>query len=96
MDRPGNKDIQFVLHANYGSNPELYDKWHEYFRVSQPPTLVVWGQGDFVFAKEGAHAYRKDLPGAEIHLLNAGHFALETHAVEIAATMRRFLERQGT
>jgi pimeloyl-ACP methyl ester carboxylesterase len=95
MDRPGNKDIQFALHANYGSNPERYDEWHDYFRRSQPATLVVWGRGDFVFAQEGALAYRKDLPEAEIHLIDAGHFALETNATEISALIRSFLERKG-
>jgi pimeloyl-ACP methyl ester carboxylesterase len=91
MDRPGNKDIQFVLHANYGSNPERYDEWQAYFRKFQPPTLVVWGKGDFVFAKEGALAYARDLPKAQIHLLDAGHFALETNAAEIADYIRAFL-----
>ena len=95
MDRPGNKNIQLVLHANYGSNPERYDAWHDYFRQYQPPTLVVWGRGDFVFAQEGALAYRRDIPNAEIHLIEAGHFALETHAGEIATLMRDFLDRQG-
>ncbi len=95
MDRPGNKEIQFVLHANYGSNPECYDAWHDYFRQYQPPTLVVWGRADFVFAQEGALAYRKDIPKAEIYLIDAGHFALETHAGEIATLMRDFLDRQG-
>jgi pimeloyl-ACP methyl ester carboxylesterase len=95
MERPGNKAIQFALHANYGSNPERYDEWHDYFRRFQPPTLVVWGRGDFVFAREGALAYRKDIPEAEIHLIDAGHFALETHAAEISTLIRGFLERQG-
>jgi pimeloyl-ACP methyl ester carboxylesterase len=96
MDRPGNKEIQFALHANYGSNPELYDRWHDYFRSARPPTLVVWGKGDFVFAREGALAYRNDLPDAEIHLLDAGHFALETNAAEIAGYIRDFLPRHTT
>jgi pimeloyl-ACP methyl ester carboxylesterase len=91
MDRPGNKEIQFALHANYGSNVERYDEWHAYFRARQPPTIVLWGKRDFVFLPEGAEAYRRDLPQAEIHFLNAGHFALETHAREIASHMRRFL-----
>ena len=93
MDRPGNKEIQFVLHANYGSNPERYDEWHDYFRRFLPPTLVVWGKGDFVLAQEGALAYSKDIPQAEIHLIDAGHFALETHAREIADYIRGFLAR---
>jgi pimeloyl-ACP methyl ester carboxylesterase len=91
MDRPGNKEIQLLLHLNYGSNVERYDEWHEYLRARQPPTLVVWGNGDFVFAPEGASAYRRDLPHAEVHLLDAGHFALETHALEITDRIRAFL-----
>lgn len=93
MERPGNKDIQFALQANYGSNVERYDEWHAYFREHQPPTLVVWGKGDFIFAEPGAEAYRQDLPKAEIHVLNAGHFALETKADAIGALIQSFLAR---
>jgi pimeloyl-ACP methyl ester carboxylesterase len=93
MERPGNKAIQFALQANYGSNPERYAGWHRYFRDHQPPTLVTWGKGDRVFAAAGAEAYRRDLKDVEIHLLDAGHFALESHHVEIAALMRDFLGR---
>ena len=81
---PGNKDIQYALHADYGSNVERYDEWHRYFREHQPPTLVVWGKNDFVFAEAGAKAYCQDLKTIEVHLLAAGHFALETKAPEIA------------
>jgi pimeloyl-ACP methyl ester carboxylesterase len=90
MDRPGDKEIQFALHANYGSNIEQYGEWHAYFRRFQPPTLVVWGKGDFVFTPAGAEAYRKDLKHVELHLLSAGHFALETNASEIAGFIRGF------
>jgi pimeloyl-ACP methyl ester carboxylesterase len=91
MDRPGNKEIQLAMHSNYGSNVERYDEWHRYFRARQPPTLVVWGRGDGVFLPAGAEAYRKDLTNVEVHLLDAGHFALETKAADIAAYMRSFL-----
>jgi pimeloyl-ACP methyl ester carboxylesterase len=91
LDRPGNKDIQYALHANYASNFDRYDEWHAYFRRYQPPTLVLWGKGDFVFGVPGAEAYKKDLKTIEIHILNAGHFALETNAPEIARHMRSFL-----
>jgi len=94
MDRPGNKDIQYALQADYGSNVELYDRWHAYLREHQPPTLIVWGKGDFILAEAGAHAYKADLGAPEIHVLEAGHFALESHAPEIAALMREFLARQ--
>lgn len=90
MDRPGNKEIQFALHANYGSNVERYEEWHAYFRKFQPPTLITWGKGDFVFLPAGAEAYRKDLKHVELHMLNAGHFALETNAAEIARYIRAF------
>jgi pimeloyl-ACP methyl ester carboxylesterase len=95
MDRPGNKDIQYELHANYASNFDKYDEWHAYFRKYQPPTLVVWGKGDFVFGVPGAEAYKKDLKTIELHLLGAGHFALETHAREIAHHMGQFLGRHS-
>jgi pimeloyl-ACP methyl ester carboxylesterase len=90
MDRPGDKDIQFVLHANYGSNVERYPEWHEYFRRYQPPVLIVWGRGDFVFTPAGAKAYSKDLKNVELHMLDAGHFALETHSAQIARYIRDF------
>jgi pimeloyl-ACP methyl ester carboxylesterase len=92
MERPGNKDIQFALQSNYGSNLERYDEWHRYFREHQPPALVVWGKGDFVFAPGGAAAYRNDLDDVELHMLDAGHFALETTAAEIADRIRNFLD----
>ena len=94
MDRPGDKEIQFALHANYGSNVEHYDEWHAYLRKFQPPTLIVWGKGDFVFLPAGAEAYRKDLRHVELHMLDAGHFALETNAAEIAGYIRAFLVEQ--
>jgi pimeloyl-ACP methyl ester carboxylesterase len=90
MDRPGNKDIQFILHANYGSNVERYPEWHEYFRKFQPPALVVWGRNDFVFLPAGAEAYGRDLKHVEFHMFDAGHFALETHAAQIADCIREF------
>ena len=95
MARPGNKDIQFALQANYWSNILLYPQWHAYFRRYQPPTLVTWGRGDLVFAVGGAAAYRNDLPKAEIHILSAGHFALESQSGPIADYIRDFLARQG-
>jgi pimeloyl-ACP methyl ester carboxylesterase len=90
MDRPGNKEIQFALHANYGSNVERYEEWHAYFRKHQPPALITWGQGDFVFTPAGAQAYAKDLGHVELHMINAGHFALETNSAEIAHYIRAF------
>jgi pimeloyl-ACP methyl ester carboxylesterase len=93
MDRPGNKDIQYALHSNYASNFDRYEEWHAYFRRCQPPALVLWGEGDFVFGVPGAEAYRKDLTTIEVHILRgAGHFALETHAREIAEYMAFFAD----
>jgi pimeloyl-ACP methyl ester carboxylesterase len=91
MDRPGNKAIQYELHANYASNFDRYDEWQAYFRKHQPPALVVWGKHDFVFGVAGAKAYEKDLKNIESHLLDAAHFALETHGPEIADHVRRLL-----
>lgn len=93
LDRPGNQAIQLQLFQSYGSNPALYPQWQEYFRRHQPPTLVVWGQNDQVFAPEGAHQYKRDLEHLEFHLLDTGHFALEEEGDTIAELMRRFLER---
>jgi pimeloyl-ACP methyl ester carboxylesterase len=95
MDRPGNKDIQYELHANYASNFERYAEWQAYFRKHQPPALVMWGAGDFVFGVPGARAYQQDLKDCELHILEgAAHFALETHGSEIAALVREFLGRR--
>jgi pimeloyl-ACP methyl ester carboxylesterase len=95
LDRPGNQDIQYELHANYASNFDRYPEWHAYFRQHQPPALVMWGAGDFVFGVPGARSYQQDLRNCELHILEgAGHFALETHTIEIAALVREFLGRQ--
>jgi len=95
MDRPGNKDIQYELHADYASNFARYAEWHSYFRQHQPATLVMWGAGDFVFGVPGARAYQQDLGNCELHILEgAAHFALETHAPEIAALIGEFLDRR--
>ena len=92
LDRPGNKLIQLDLQANYPTNLAQYDRWHAYLREHQPPTLVVWGEGDPIFGVEGAHAYKRDLKDIEVHLLNTGHFALEEDAAVIAKHIQRFLK----
>jgi pimeloyl-ACP methyl ester carboxylesterase len=92
LDRPGNKDIQLDLFLDYASNVKLYPKFQEYFRKSKPPLLAIWGKNDPFFIPAGAEAYRKDLPNAKVQFLDTGHFATETHVVEIAAAMREFLE----
>ena len=91
LDRPGNDAIQLDLLHNYQSNVALYDGWHEYFRTSQPRTLIVWGKNDPFFTVEGAKAYQRDLPKAELNLLDTGHFALEEEGDFIAERIKAFL-----
>ncbi len=91
MARPGAHDIQLDLILDYRSNVALYPDFQAYFRTHRPPLLAVWGRHDPAFVPAGALAYRRDLPDAEVHLLDAGHFALETHHAEIATLMRAFL-----
>ncbi|MBO1331371.1 alpha/beta fold hydrolase [Streptomyces sp. VRA16 Mangrove soil] len=93
LDRPGNKEIQLQLFWDYQFNLDGYPAFQEYFRTHQPPTLIAWGKNDEIFGPAGAEAFTRDLPDAEIHLLDAGHFALETHGPEIAALIRDFLAR---
>jgi pimeloyl-ACP methyl ester carboxylesterase len=93
LDRPGNQEIQLDLFYDYRTNVDLYPDFQEFFRTFQPPTLIVWGKNDVIFPAEGATPYLRDLPNAELHLLNAGHFALETNGPEIAEKIREFLER---
>ena len=94
LDRPGNDAIQLNLLHNYQSNVALYDQWHEYFRKRQPRMLIVWGTNDPFFTVEGAKAYKKDLPNAELHLIDTGHFALEDSSAFIAERIREFLASQ--
>lgn len=91
MDRSGNAEIQLDLFYDYRTNLPLYSGWQESFREHKPPLLAVWGKNDEVFIAPGAEAYKKDLPDAEIHLLDTGHFALETHCNEIAELIDDFL-----
>ncbi len=91
LDRKGNDEIQLDLLLSYGSNPPLYPSWQEYFRKYQPPMLIVWGKNDQIFPAAGAEPYKRDLKTLEYHLLDAGHFALETNGDEIATLMREFL-----
>jgi len=92
LERPGNKDIQLDLFLDYASNVKLYPKFQEYFRKRRPPLLAIWGRNDPFFIPAGAEAFRKDLPNAKIEFLDTGHFALETHATEIATAMKAFIE----
>jgi pimeloyl-ACP methyl ester carboxylesterase len=95
LDRPGNRDIQMDLFYDYRTNVPLYPKFQEFFRTHQPPTLIVWGKNDFIFPPEGATPYARDLPNVETHMLDTGHFALETHGEEIATRIEDFLHKNN-
>jgi len=95
LDRPGNQEIQLAMFYDYRTNVILYPRWQRYLRDNQPPTLIVWGKNDPIFPAEGAHPYLRDLPGAELHLLDTGHFALEEDGTHIASLMRTFLEKNA-
>ena len=82
------------LFSSYGTNVPLYPEFQSFFRTYQPPTLIVWGKNDFIFPAEGAAPYRRDLKNVETHLLDTGHFALETHNEEIAGRIEDFLRKQ--
>ena len=94
LDRPGNADIQLDLFYDYRTNVPLYPAVQAYFRARRPPTLVVWGANDTIFPVSGAHPFRRDLPDAEMHLLDTGHFALEDKLDVMAPLIRDFLDRK--
>jgi len=93
VSRPGNDAVQVSLFADYATNPPLYPRLHEYLRTSQVPLLAVWGRGDEIFGPAGAQAFATDLPGAQIHLLDGGHFLLESAVDEVAGLIRPFLAK---
>lgn len=94
LARPGIDEIQLDLFLDYASNVALYPKFQEYFRAKRPPILAVWGKNDPFFLPPGAEAFKRDNPNAEVHFYDTGHFALETHHAEIAATILDFLGRK--
>jgi len=93
VSRPGNAEIQLDLLLDYASNVELYPQFQQYFRAHTPPLLAVWGRHDPFFLPAGAEAWKRDIPDAEVHLYDTGHFALETHASQIIPVIRGFLDR---
>ncbi|HVS40005.1 MAG TPA: alpha/beta hydrolase [Gemmataceae bacterium] len=93
LGRPGAADLQLALFGDYKSNVALYSTFQKYFRTHKPPLLVVWGKNDPFFLPQGAEAFQRDIPDAVVRFFDTGHFALETHAAEIAAAMREFLPR---
>jgi pimeloyl-ACP methyl ester carboxylesterase len=91
LSRPGADEVQLDLFGDYKSNVALYPTFQEYFRKHQPPFLAVWGNSDPFFLPAGAEAFKRDIFGAVVKFYDTGHFALETHADEIAAAIRDFL-----
>ena len=91
MTKPGAKEVQLDLFLDYRSNVELYPAFQNYLRTNQPKLLAVWGQNDPFFLPPGAEAYKRDIPDAQVYFFNTGHFALETHAPEIAEKISAFL-----
>jgi pimeloyl-ACP methyl ester carboxylesterase len=93
LSRPGNDAVQLALFRDYATNSPLYPRLHEYFRASRVPLLAVWGRGDEIFGPAGAEAFVTDLPSADIHLLDGGHFLLESALDEVTRLIRQFLAR---
>jgi pimeloyl-ACP methyl ester carboxylesterase len=94
LSRPGNHEIQLALFRDYNNNVAQYPKWHAYLRDRRPPTLAVWGKNDPFFTVAGVEALRRDVPDAEVHLLNGGHFVLEEQPANIASIIREFIIRR--
>ncbi|SHG20880.1 alpha/beta fold hydrolase [Streptoalloteichus hindustanus] len=93
LDLPGRQEAQVALALDYHTNVERYDQWQAWLREHTPPTLITWGRNDPFFPEPGARAYLRDLPDAELHLFDTGHFALEEHLPEIAPLVAGFLDR---
>jgi len=93
LDLPGNDEIQLALFTDYKTNVAQYPRWHEMLRKLKPPVLAVWGKNDPIFSVPGAEAFKRDVPNAEIHFLDTGHFALEEDLDVIAQYMMAFLAK---
>jgi pimeloyl-ACP methyl ester carboxylesterase len=91
LDRPGNAEVQLALLYDYKNNPPNYPKWQAYLREHQPPTLIVWGRNDPFFTVAGAEGFKREVPSAELHFFDSGHFMLEEHAAEVAGLIETFL-----
>jgi pimeloyl-ACP methyl ester carboxylesterase len=92
LDLPGRKEAQLALALDYRSNLAHYPQWQQWLREHRPPTLIIWGRGDAFFPESGAHAYLRDLPDADLHLFDTGHFALEENLPEIAPLIADFVD----
>jgi pimeloyl-ACP methyl ester carboxylesterase len=93
LARPGADEVQLDLFGDYKSNVALYPTFQKYFRTHKPPLLAVWGKNDPFFLPAGAEAFKRDIPTAVVRFLDTGHFAVETHAAEIAAEIRTFMDK---
>jgi pimeloyl-ACP methyl ester carboxylesterase len=93
ISRPGNDEVQLKLLRDYASNSPLYPRVQDYFRASKVPLLAAWGRGDEIFGPAGAQAFAEDLPDAEVHLLEGGHFLLESALDEVTGLIRSFLAK---
>jgi pimeloyl-ACP methyl ester carboxylesterase len=96
MERPNARRVQMDLFYDYRTNVALYPQWQKFLRDSQPKTLIFWGQDDIFFTREGGEAYLRDLPQAEMHRLDSGHFAVEDCLEQIATKIERFYEEKVT
>src|ERR687891_712092 len=94
LERPGAREVQLDLLNDYRTNVDLYPQWQTFLRERQPKTLILWGENDIFFTPEGATAYLRDLPEAELHMLDSGHFAVEDLLEEIAAHIKRFYDER--
>jgi pimeloyl-ACP methyl ester carboxylesterase len=94
LSRPGQREIQAELLYDYRTNVATYPAWQAWLRAHRPPTLVVWGRNDPSFIGAGAESFKRDLPEAEVHLLDAGHFALDERNDEIASLILQFMDKQ--
>ena len=91
LSRPGNRDMQFELNCDYKTNLEMFPAYQHYFRTHQPPALITWGKYDVFFSLEEAHCYKRDLPDAQVHIIDGGHWALETNFDEISGLIGQFM-----
>ena len=94
MSRPGNIDMQFELNCDFKNNIEMFPAFQKYFRTHQPPALIIWGKHDVFFGVEEAYCYKRDLPDAQVHILEGGHMALETNFNEVSDLVIGFMSQQ--
>jgi pimeloyl-ACP methyl ester carboxylesterase len=94
MERPQVRRVQLDLFYDYRTNVQLYPEWQQFLRERQPKTLIFWGQHDIFFTPEGGEAYLRDLPQAELHRLDSGHFAVEDSLDTIVSHIKRFYDEK--